>query len=79
MGSIEKQKHFHLLQKFTPDFCPNEITQYESDTTGMRVVVVNQEGPKLFGFFVLATEIHDDSGAPHTLEHLCFMGSKSYQ
>ena len=27
----------------------------------------------------LATEIHDDSGAPHTLEHLCFMGSKSYQ
>jgi Zn-dependent M16 (insulinase) family peptidase len=79
MGSVEKEKHFRLLQKFTPDFCPNEITQYESDTTGMRVVVVNQEGPKLFGFFVLATEIHDDSGAPHTLEHLCFMGSKSYQ
>ena len=79
MGSIETKKHFHILQQFTPDFCPNEITQYESDTTGMRVVVVNQEGPKLFGFFVLATEIHDDSGAPHTLEHLCFMGSKSYQ
>lgn len=79
MGSIEKEKHFRLLQKFTPDFCPNEVTQYESDATGMRVVVVNQEGPKLFGFFVLATEIHDDSGAPHTLEHLCFMGSKSYQ
>lgn len=79
MGSIEKETHFRLLQKFTPDFCPNEITQYESDMTGMRVVVVNQEGPKLFGFFVLATEIHDDSGAPHTLEHLCFMGSKSYQ
>ena len=45
----------------------------------MRVVVVDQEGPKLHGFFVLATEIHDDSGAPHTLEHLCFMGSKSYK
>lgn len=45
----------------------------------MRVVVVDQEGPKLYGFFVLATEIHDDSGAPHTLEHLCFMGSKSYK
>ena len=80
MGSIQRERrHFRVLQKFTPDFCPNEITQYESDTTGMRVVVVNQEGPKLFGFFVLATEIHDDSGAPHTLEHLCFMGSKSYQ
>ena len=45
----------------------------------MRVEVVNQEGPKVFGYFILATEIDDDSGAPHTLEHLCFMGSKSYQ
>lgn len=44
----------------------------------MSVVVVDREGPKVNGFFTLATEIHDDSGAPHTLEHLCFMGSKSY-
>ncbi|KAL8731351.1 MAG: hypothetical protein Q9166_003443 [cf. Caloplaca sp. 2 TL-2023] len=45
----------------------------------MSVVVVDREGPKVNGFFTLATEIHDDSGAPHTLEHLCFMGSKSYR
>ena len=45
----------------------------------MRVVVVDQKGPKVNGFFTLATEIFDDSGAPHTLEHLCFMGSKNYQ
>lgn len=44
----------------------------------MSVVVVDQKGPKVLGFFALATEIHDDSGAPHTLEHLCFMGSRSY-
>lgn len=44
----------------------------------MRLVVVDQKGPKVNGYFALATEIHDDSGAPHTLEHLCFMGSKSY-
>jgi Zn-dependent M16 (insulinase) family peptidase len=70
---------FRQLQKFQPDYSPSTITQYESDRTGMRVVVVDQEGPKLHGYFVLATEIHDDSGAPHTLEHLCFMGSKSYK
>jgi Zn-dependent M16 (insulinase) family peptidase len=70
---------FRTLQKIQPDFCPSTITQYVSERTGMRVVVVDQEGPKLHGFFVLATEIHDDSGAPHTLEHLCFMGSKSYK
>ena len=45
----------------------------------MRAVVVDREGPRVDGFFTLATEINDDSGAPHTLEHLCFMGSKSYR
>ncbi|KAK5943462.1 hypothetical protein PMZ80_004469 [Knufia obscura] len=79
MGSYGGSSHFTTLQSFTPDYCPNRITQYESKKTGMRVVVVDQEGPKLYGFFVLATEIHDDSGAPHTLEHLCFMGSKTYK
>ena len=79
MGSYSKPTQFKTIQSFVPDFCPNRITQYESNRTGMRVVVVDGEGPKLHGYFVLATEIHDDSGAPHTLEHLCFMGSRSYQ
>jgi Zn-dependent M16 (insulinase) family peptidase len=79
MGSLKEDPHFRVIQQFTPDYSPNRLTQYESKRTGMRVVVVDQEGPKLYGFFTLATEIHDDSGAPHTLEHLCFMGSKSYK
>lgn len=79
MVPIRASPRFRQLQKIEPDYCPSKITQYESERTGMRVVVVDQEGPKLHGFFVLATEIHDDSGAPHTLEHLCFMGSKSYK
>ena len=79
MGSIAPPTRFRKIQQFKPDYSPSEIIQYESDRTGIRVVVVNQEGPKLHGFFVLATEIHDDSGAPHTLEHLCFMGSKSFK
>lgn len=45
----------------------------------MSAVVVDRDGPKVLGFFALATEILDDSGSPHTLEHLCFMGSKNYQ
>jgi Zn-dependent M16 (insulinase) family peptidase len=78
MGISSDKSHFRVLQTFRPEYSPCKITQYESQRTGMRVIVVDQEGPKLHGFFVLATEIHDDSGAPHTLEHLCFMGSKSY-
>ena len=79
MASWTRKTHFKMLQKFGMDWSPSVITQYESERTGMRVVVVDQKGPKILGFFALATEIHDDSGAPHTLEHLCFMGSKSYQ
>ncbi|KAJ5973576.1 hypothetical protein N7481_010786 [Penicillium waksmanii] len=71
--------HFKLLQQFKPDYSPSEFVEYESQRTGMRVVVIGQKGPKVNGYFVLATEIHDDSGAPHTLEHLCFMGSRNYQ
>lgn len=79
MPSTGQKSHFRLLQKFKPDYSPSEFTQYESERTGMRVVVIDQKGPKVSGYFVLATEIHDDSGAPHTLEHLCFMGSRNYR
>ena len=71
--------HFKLLQRFKPDYSHSEFSQYESERTGLKVVVIDQKGPKVSGYFVLATEIHDDSGAPHTLEHLCFMGSRNYR
>ncbi|KAI9930922.1 hypothetical protein MW887_010573 [Aspergillus wentii] len=79
MSSSGQQSHFKLLQKFKPEYSPSEFIQYESERTGMRVVVIDQKGPKVTGYFVLATEILDDSGAPHTLEHLCFMGSRNYR
>ncbi|KAI9671573.1 MAG: hypothetical protein M1817_003625 [Caeruleum heppii] len=79
MPSAPRKSRFKTLQTFETDFSPTTFTQYESDRTGMQVVVVDQKGPKVSGYFTLATEIHDDSGAPHTLEHLIFMGSKSYK
>jgi hypothetical protein len=72
------KSHFRTATKFQTDYSPSNITKYESQRTGMTAVVVDREGPKVHGFFALATEILDDSGAPHTLEHLCFMGSRSY-
>ncbi|KAI9845133.1 MAG: hypothetical protein M1838_001861 [Thelocarpon superellum] len=79
MSSASEGTSFRTLQSFQTDYVPTTFTQYESARTGMRVVTVDSDGPKVYGFFTLATEIHDDSGAPHTLEHLVFMGSKSYQ
>ncbi|KAI5287198.1 hypothetical protein KEM54_006174, partial [Ascosphaera aggregata] len=70
--------YFRRIQTFKSEYSPTTFTQYESQRTGMRLVVIDQKSPKVNGYFTLATEIHDDSGAPHTLEHLCFMGSRSY-
>lgn len=70
---------FKKETQFKTDYSPSTITKYESQRTGMSAVVVDREGPKVLGFFALATEILDDSGSPHTLEHLCFMGSKNYK
>ena len=68
-----RASHFKKLQNFKSDYAVAEFTQYESTRTGLRVVVVDRRSTKVQGEFCLATEIHDDSGAPHTLEHLVFM------
>ena len=49
--------HFRTIQKLNLDYAPVTVTQYESTRTGMRVVVVDQVGPKVTGYFALATEI----------------------
>lgn len=79
MPGLTRKTHFTLIQRLQADYAPASLTQYKSERTGMHVVVVDLKGPKIQGYFTLATEIFDDSGAPHTLEHLIFLGSKSYQ
>ncbi|EQL00305.1 hypothetical protein G6O67_006801 [Ophiocordyceps sinensis] len=79
MPSDALESRFRKIQSFKTDYAPCTITQYVSERSGMHVVVADRQGPKINGYFTLATEILDDSGAPHTLEHLIFMGSKSYQ
>ncbi|KAI1776448.1 Metalloenzyme, LuxS/M16 peptidase-like protein [Hypoxylon cercidicola] len=79
MGSHGPSVRFRKIQSFQTDYAHATITQYESERSGMQVIVADRDGPKVNGYFTLATEIFDDSGAPHTLEHLVFMGSKSYQ
>ena len=79
MPSQAPKSSFRKLQSFTTDYAPCNVTQYISDRSGMQIIVANRQGPKINGYFTLATEILDDSGAPHTLEHLIFMGSKNYR
>ncbi|KAI6248588.1 hypothetical protein HI914_03333 [Erysiphe necator] len=77
--ACRKASFFLKTQHFSTDYSPVAISRYVSERTGMHVVIVDKKGPKVNGYFVLATEIFDDSGSPHTLEHLVFMGSKNYK
>ncbi|KAG5440523.1 hypothetical protein PCK2_000457 [Pneumocystis canis] len=54
------------------------VQSWKSCQTGCQVIYVDIDGPLVKGQFVLATEILNDSGCPHTLEHLIFLGSRRY-
>ncbi|CAE6445118.1 unnamed protein product [Rhizoctonia solani] len=70
--------NFELLQRVKLDYADIEVTKWRSQVTGLSVVHIDYEAPIVNGYFVVATEIFNDSGCPHTLEHLVFMGSEQY-
>ncbi len=67
---------FEPVCSFPLEYCNASIHKWRSNLTGLTAVHVALESPIVHGYFALATEITNDSGAPHTLEHLCFLGSE---
>lgn len=63
---------------FDVEYAPTRICKWRSSRTGLQLTYINQPSPIVNGYFAVATEIENDSGCPHTLEHLVFMGSKDY-
>ncbi|OLL24900.1 hypothetical protein NEOLI_001494 [Neolecta irregularis DAH-3] len=87
---LSKNPAFKTVTEFDTIY-GNKISQYRSENTGLQIVVVDVEGPVISCHSVLATEsmylirfnwlmqaVSDDSGCPHTLEHLVFLGSTKY-
>ncbi|CAL1695478.1 unnamed protein product [Somion occarium] len=76
----QPQRHgnFDLVRKFKLDFADIEVSKWKSRVSGLSVVHLDYDAPIVNGYFVVATEIFDDTGCPHTLEHLVFMGSEKY-
>ncbi|KAH7318836.1 Metalloenzyme, LuxS/M16 peptidase-like protein [Rhizoctonia solani] len=70
--------NFELLQRVKLDYTDVEVTKWRSKVTGLSVVHIDYDAPIVNGYFVVATEIFNDSGCPHTLEHLIFLGSEQY-
>lgn len=67
-----------LQTQFTLDYASASVKKWRSSRTGLEVTLISQESPMVKGYFPVTTEIMNDSGCPHTLEHLIFMGSKKY-
>ncbi|KAF8168013.1 Metalloenzyme, LuxS/M16 peptidase-like protein [Crassisporium funariophilum] len=74
----ETYENFDLVKRLKLDFTDVVISKWKSRITGLTVIHLDYEAPIVNGYFVVATEIFDDSGCPHTLEHLVFMGSEKY-
>ncbi|EIW67501.1 hypothetical protein TREMEDRAFT_33585 [Tremella mesenterica DSM 1558] len=70
--------HYKLLETHHVNYAPLVVSKWRSQRTGLTVVVGQHKAPITNGHFVIASEIFDDSGRPHTLEHLVFLGSKDY-
>ncbi|KZT05962.1 uncharacterized protein LAESUDRAFT_701454 [Laetiporus sulphureus 93-53] len=77
-GPSESFGNFDLVKRLKLDFADVLVSKWKSRVTGLSVVHLDYEAPIVNGYFVIATEIFDDSGCPHTLEHLVFMGSERY-
>ncbi|OCF37287.1 cytoplasmic protein [Kwoniella heveanensis BCC8398] len=70
--------NFKLIKSFPIKYAPITLSKWRSEKTGLTVVLGSHEAPITNGYFAIASEIFDDTGRPHTLEHLVFLGSKSY-
>ncbi|KAI0051676.1 hypothetical protein FA95DRAFT_1586997 [Auriscalpium vulgare] len=76
--SSEAFGNFDLIKRVKLDFSDITVSRWRSRLTGLNVVHLDYDAPIVNGYFAVRTEIFDDSGCPHTLEHLVFMGSEKY-
>lgn len=72
------KSQLELLASISPTYTASTIKCWKSSRTGLQVVHIDHASPMVHGYFAVASEIDNDSGAPHTLEHLVFMGSNKY-
>ncbi|MBW0512764.1 hypothetical protein O181_052479 [Austropuccinia psidii MF-1] len=67
-----------VIEPFSSDSAQAKVVKWKSRKTGLSVVWGDVDGPIINGNFVVPTETFDDSGIPHTLEHLVLFASKKY-
>ncbi|KAJ3070608.1 hypothetical protein HDU98_006362 [Podochytrium sp. JEL0797] len=66
------------LESQSTDAFHGPVSVYKHSERGLRVVFASLPGPLVSAQMILPTGSLDDSGLPHTLEHLIFCGSKEF-
>lgn len=61
---------FELLTTGELEFAPISVSKWVSQKSGLKVVYADVESPLVQAYMPIVTEIFDDTGRPHTLEHL---------
>lgn len=75
----ERRGAFELLQSFALPYAPEmKVQKWKSVKTGLTLVWADFQSPLVNAYMTVPTEIFTDSGVPHTLEHLIFLGSHAY-
>ncbi|CAF1106502.1 unnamed protein product [Adineta steineri] len=70
------QSNFDFISSYCePTF---NVEKYQSKKTGMKLYHINVPLPSIKLEICVQTKPYDDTGCPHTLEHLIFMGSRKY-
>ncbi|SPO28432.1 related to Zn2+-dependent endopeptidase, insulinase superfamily [Ustilago trichophora] len=78
-GLPSKHGNFDLVTRHDLEYAPGmSVEKWKSRETGLTVLWANFDSPLLNCYMTLASEIFEDSGVPHTLEHLIFLGSDLY-
>ncbi|WFD29887.1 hypothetical protein MSPP1_000901 [Malassezia sp. CBS 17886] len=78
-GTRAEYGDFKRLVREPLPYAPEMVVEkWRSSATGLTVLWADFESPLLNAYISVATEIFNDSGVPHTLEHLVFLGSKEY-
>ncbi|OBA25047.1 hypothetical protein HANVADRAFT_90424, partial [Hanseniaspora valbyensis NRRL Y-1626] len=76
MSSNNFKQVFSFNVEYSPQYT---VKKFISERTKLQVVqIFSKASPMVEGYFAVGTEITNDSGIPHTLEHLVFTGSKKY-
>jgi len=94
LSSSKPEQHGHykrsygplnLSALYTPEAKASEedgnlmsVTRWTSQASGLKVVHLDVPGPLCDFYAAVATEVTNDSGIPHTLEHALFLGSEQY-